>query len=191
VTRGDVSPGGSRPAVRLALAETSDRPSPGVLLAVQAEVMLALADLAAARSAAAKLDALTAGGTFPRLRALAVQTRGAVELAAGRADAALPTLREAWRIWRELAMPYEAARARILIGLACRALDDKEAAAVEFAAARRTLADLGAAPDVARADALAAPGTAPRPGGLSPREAEVLRLIAAGRPGRRAHRRAG
>ena len=37
-------------------------------------------------------------------------------------------LRSAWRAWQELEVPYEAARARALIGLACRSLGDHDAA---------------------------------------------------------------
>jgi DNA-binding NarL/FixJ family response regulator len=50
---------------------------------------------------------------------------------------------------------------------------------LEFAAARETFETLGAAPDIARLDAaLAAPTNS---SGLSPRELQVLRLVAAGK----------
>jgi DNA-binding NarL/FixJ family response regulator len=64
------------------------------------------------------------------------------------------------------------------VGLACRALGDEDAAVLELDAARAAFAQLGAAPDLAALDALAeAPAAA---GGLTPRELEVLRLVAAG-----------
>jgi DNA-binding NarL/FixJ family response regulator len=100
-----------------------------------------------------------------------------VLLAGGDAGAAVAALRRAWRAWRELEAPYEAARVRVLIGLACRALGDEDAAAMELDAAREVLARLGAAPDLDRLDRLAAPAAA---GGLTARELEVLRLVAAG-----------
>ena len=50
--------------------------------------------------------------------------------------AALTALRGAWAAWQELEAPYEAARARVLIGLACRALGDEDTAALELDAAR-------------------------------------------------------
>ena len=56
--------------------------------------------------------------------------------------------------WQELDAPHEAARARVLIGLACRGLGDEDGAAMELDAARWTFVELGAAPDVARIDAL-------------------------------------
>ena len=64
--------------------------------------------------------------------------------------AALAALRGAWAAWRELEAPYEAARARVLIGLACRALGDQDSAAMELDAARWAFQQLGAAADLAR-----------------------------------------
>jgi DNA-binding NarL/FixJ family response regulator len=77
-----------------------------------------------------------------------------------------------------LAAPYEAARARLLIGLACGQLGDDDTAAMELGAARETFVDLGATPDLARVDELTG---APAPaGGLTAREREVLALVATG-----------
>ena len=115
------------------------------------------------------------------LPTIAAQTRGAVELAAGNAERALPELRRAWRVWEALEAPYEAARVRVLVGAACGALGDHEAAALELEAARRAFEALGAAPDVARVETLA--GGRMRHG-LTPRELEVLRLVAEGRTNR-------
>ena len=70
-------------------------------------------------------------------------------------------LRRAWRGWHELEAPYEAARARVLLALACRALGDDDAAAMELDAARGRFRQLGAAPDLARVDALSAAAPAP------------------------------
>jgi DNA-binding NarL/FixJ family response regulator len=66
----------------------------------------------------------------------------------------------------------EAARTRALLARCCRALGDADGAALELEAARSTLERLGAAPD-------AVPPRA-APNGLSPRELEVLRLVATG-----------
>jgi DNA-binding NarL/FixJ family response regulator len=54
---------------------------------------------------------------------------------------------------------------------------------MEFDAAGWTFRQLGAAPDVARTEALARRTTGPQ-GGLTTREVEVLRLIASGRTNR-------
>jgi DNA-binding NarL/FixJ family response regulator len=71
----------------------------------------------------------------------------------------------------------------MLIGLACRALEDEESAAMEFDAAVWVFRQLGAAPDLARLEALSrrTPATI---GGLTARELEVLRLVAAGKTNR-------
>ena len=111
---------------------------------------------------------------------MAGQARGAVLLAEGDAGAAGAALRGAWRTWRELEAPYEAARARLLIGLACRELGDEDAAAMELDAARTVLHRLGAAPDRERLDRLAPTGAPAGTGRLTGRELEVLRLVAAG-----------
>jgi DNA-binding NarL/FixJ family response regulator len=146
------------------------------LLPACAEIMLAGGDVESARGACDELAELTSDVGV--LQAIAAQTRGAVELAAGDARAALLALRQAWRVWEDVEAPYEAARVRALMGEACQALDDHDAAALEFDAARRAFAELGAAPEVARLDALTGASEAH---GLTARELQVLRLVAAGR----------
>ena len=84
-------------------------------------------------------------------------------------------------MWRDLEAPYEAARVRVLLGLACRALGDEEAAAMELDAARTVFARLGAGPDLAQAEALAGSGVAVSAHGLTRRELQVLRLLATGK----------
>ena len=49
-------------------------------------------------------------------------------------------------------MPYEGARTAVAIGLACAALGDRTAAALELDNARETFSELGAAPDLDRLD---------------------------------------
>jgi DNA-binding CsgD family transcriptional regulator len=109
---------------------------------------------------------------------------GAVLLAEGNARDAFAELRGAYTSWRELDAPYQAARVRVLIGLACRELRDDGGAELEFDAARGLFEDLGAIPDLERLNRLS--GTpAPRVvGGLSAREREVLALLASGKTNR-------
>ncbi|MDP8931326.1 MAG: LuxR C-terminal-related transcriptional regulator [Actinomycetota bacterium] len=78
-------------------------------------------------------------------------------------------------------MPYEGARVRVLIGLPCRALGDDDGAELEMAAARRVFRQLGAAPDLARLDALSAKRAPKGAGPLTAREVQVLALVATGR----------
>src|SRR3989442_12368865 len=69
------------------------------------------------------------------------------------------------------------------MGLACRELGDAESAAMELDAAHRAFTSLGAAPDAARVEALSGKPAKPA-GGLSAREGEGVRLIAAGKANR-------
>jgi DNA-binding NarL/FixJ family response regulator len=69
---------------------------------------------------------------------------------------------------------------RVLIGLAYRALGDREGARLEFDGAHEIFDRLGATPDAARVAALTAQDGSHATGGLTGREVEVLRLIATG-----------
>jgi DNA-binding NarL/FixJ family response regulator len=73
---------------------------------------------------------------------------------------------------------------RALIGWACRALGDDEAARLEHKSARSEFERLGAQPDLALLDARNVPGPITREHPLTPRELQVLRLISSGRTNR-------
>ena len=173
---------GKTSAAAAAIRRTLDERHPlwtrATLLAAATTIMLAAGDPPAARRDAEKLDTMCAELGEPAvLRAMADDALGATALATGDARAALRSLRRAWSVWRDVDAPYEAARTRVLIGLACRALGDEESAVIELDGARKVFVRLGAVPDVATVDRLM--GTR-RPGGLSPREVEVLGLLARG-----------
>jgi DNA-binding NarL/FixJ family response regulator len=168
-------------AIRRVVAETPEQFHRVRLLPAHAEIMLAIGDLAAARAAAEELTGITERHDTPALRAVAGHTLGAVLLAEDDARAAVVVLRGAWQAWRELEAPHEAARVRVLVGLACRALGDEEAAAMELDAARGVFAQLGAAPDLARLERVGRRAAASAGHGLTARELEVLRLLAAGK----------
>jgi tetratricopeptide (TPR) repeat protein len=166
-----------------ALDEAHDRVSRSRLLPAYVEIMLGVNDLEAAQSAADELVRMAAEQSVPYLRACATLAVGAVLLERSQAREALVALREAFDGWRALEAPYEAARTRELLGLACRALGDQERARLELDAAAWTYRQLGAAPDLARVEALGPrPSVVRAAGGLSAREVEVLRLLAAARP---------
>jgi ATP/maltotriose-dependent transcriptional regulator MalT len=171
-------------AIRRVLSQTAEPMPRAGLLPAYVEIMLAVGDLDESRRASRELEEITEhyrGGT---LGATAAQTRGAVALAEGDAEAALVALREAAQLWHELGAPYETARVRILAGLACRQVGDADAAEMELDAARRVFEELGAEPDVARIEELTG-SAAPKPvGGLTAREVEVIQLVATGRTNR-------
>ncbi|MEW1921288.1 helix-turn-helix transcriptional regulator [Pseudarthrobacter oxydans] len=121
------------------------------------------------------------------IQAVAGQADGAVRLAEGDAAGASQSLRQAWRLWQKLGVPYEAARCRALIGSACRDLGDEASALMDFEAAHAGFLELGAAPAAAWAASLMRAGAgegAGTAGPLTPRENEVLRLVASGRGNR-------
>jgi DNA-binding CsgD family transcriptional regulator len=146
--------------------------------------MLTAGDVEEARVACRELERIATRYGSDMLGAMAAYARGAGELAAGDAQAALIALRRASQVWQELEAPYEAARTRVLIGLACRALGDDDTAALELEAARGAFAELEAAPDLARVDSFAHRGRPVETHGLTPRELQVLRLVAAGETNR-------
>ena len=125
------------------------------LLPAQVEIALAAGETEEADQACRELEriAATMGPGVPE--AIAVQARGAILLARGDAAAALIPLRRALEVWQAIAAPYETARVRVLLGVACRELGDADGAELALAAARATFDDLGAKPDVARVDAIA------------------------------------
>lgn len=166
------------------LDEAHDGPTRSGLLAAYVEIMLAANDQAAARAAADELATIAEGIDAQLLRAAADHARGAALLAGDDGGAALPLLRRAWAAWQEIEAPYEAARVRVLIGLACRDLGDDDAAALELNAARLVFRRLGATPDVARVQTLLPKRAGRAPCGLTAREVEVLRLVATGKTNR-------
>ncbi len=169
------------PAMRRALEEEQDPVVRARLLPACVEVLLEADDVGSARAAADELAAVAARLEAAHLNALAIEASGAVLLAEGDPRAALAMLRGAHRSWRDLDAPHQAARVRLQIGLACRELGDRASAELEFEGARNVFEQLGADPDLARLARLAG---APRPGGLSRRECEVLTLVAVGKTNR-------
>ena len=169
-------------SIRRALAETTDSSRRARLLPACVEIFVANGNLEQAREACAEFEAAAKGRKSSLLDALAIESRAVLDLAQGDAQAALERLRLVCEGWRQLEAPYEAARVRVLIAQACRMMGDEEAAVLELSAARGVFAQLRACPDVACVDRLARKGASGAGHGLTRRELEVLRHVAAGRP---------
>ena len=166
-------------AVRRLVAEVSDPVARCRLLPAAVDVLVAAGAIDEARVVAAQLhDVATHVGT-EALQAFAAFASGTVALAAGDAAGALPHLRKARQLWAHAHNPYEGARVRLVTGSALTVLGDVESARKEVEAARATFRELGATPAVDEAETLLCP--AHHPAGLTGREVEVLRLVAAGR----------
>ena len=161
-------------AIRRALSETDpvEVNRRAELLSAHVEALLAMGDVTAARVAAEELDSLASRRDALPLRGLADRALGSVLVASGEPEAALAPLRRSWSAWKQIDAPYEGARVRAVIAMACRALGDEESAAMEEDAARWVFERLGATPDLGRLGE-----TLPS---LTAREVEVLCLIAAG-----------
>ena len=171
-------------ATRRAVDEAQIRATRSRLLPAHVEIMVAAGDVQAARAAADELSEIAGDLGVAMPRALASHAQGAVLLVEGDARASLNALRHACTAWQELEAPYEAARARVLIGLACRELGDDDTAEMELDSARWTFQRLGAVPELARVEALSRRAAAKAAGRLTAREVQVLRLVAAGKTNR-------
>ncbi len=182
LAQGDVAAAAA--SIRRALTEATDDLTRTRLLEPQVEIALAAGDLGTARDATDRLAGLAATIGAPLLYAMAARSDGAVRLATGDVDGALGALRRAWDAWRDLDAPYEAARVRVLVGRAYRQLGDVDGAALEFEAAQQVFERLGAVPDLDRLERSLGEAAPDRVGGLSPREVEILRLVAAGKTNR-------
>ena len=171
-------------AIRRVVGETTEPLKRAKLLPAYVEIMLVVGDAEEARGACRELEEISGHYESGMLGAMVAQTRGEIDLAEGDAQAALPALRRAWQVWHELEIPYEAARVRMLLGRACHALGDDDTSALELEAARSIFAQLGAAPDLARVGSLIQSVVSFDPHGLTPRESQVLRLVASGNSNR-------
>jgi DNA-binding CsgD family transcriptional regulator len=154
-----------------ALAEDALAANRPMLLAARTELALQLGDRETARKAAAELNELARADT-PYLQALAAYCEGAVRIACGDPQGAIPSLRRAWTLWQQLEMPYEGAQTRMLVAQACRELGDVDAEQMELDGARTVFERLGATEQLTALDQ--------HPDGLTPRELEVLRILATG-----------
>jgi DNA-binding CsgD family transcriptional regulator len=168
-------------AIRRVASTTENRLKRMGLLPAYVDIMLAAGEVQDASNACRELEDIARSFGTGVPDAIAAQARGAVDLAEGDAQAALGSLRNAFEVWQGIQAPYAAARVRLLIGLACRALGDEDGADLELDAARSIFERLGARPDVARINALTKGVASGNTHRLTPREVQVLRLVAAGK----------
>jgi DNA-binding CsgD family transcriptional regulator len=164
-------------AIRRAAGETIAPLDRAALLPAYVEITLAAGETEEATRASDELTAIAEAHGSDALRAMSAYARGAVALERGEAADALTALRESLLRWLTLEAPYEAARTRVLLGRVYTKLGDHDGAALELEAAWAAFEELGARPELERLGPADASGDTH---GLSPRELEVLRLLATG-----------
>jgi LuxR family transcriptional regulator, maltose regulon positive regulatory protein len=150
--------------------------------------LVAKGDATRAEEVLADLHATTAIVATKPMRATASFAAGMVALARGDSLMAKQCLEDAVELWARSSAPYETAQARLALAQALLAQGRHTAAAEQARLAQGLLQRLGATLDAARAgeligaiEAASSGKTAPASiAELTPRECEVLRLIAMG-----------
>lgn len=151
--------GAAASGIRRALADQRDPFSRASRLPAQVEIAIAAGDLPGARAAAEELENIADayrldGGRTAVLSAEVELAQGSIQLAANEMDEAVAGLRRATRQWNEIEAPYEAAHARMLLGIAYRRQGDEDGATEELEAALSAFERLGATLDAERAKEL-------------------------------------
>jgi DNA-binding NarL/FixJ family response regulator len=141
-----------------------------------------LGDLGSAEQALGELRAAVAAAPTDPLRAAASYCQGLLASAKADHHEARVALEDAMRLYQRSGVPFEQARARIALARVLAEVGRRADALSHARAAANTLERMGAH---AEADAAAAfvrelEGEAPAPALLTPRECEVLRLVAEG-----------
>jgi DNA-binding CsgD family transcriptional regulator/tetratricopeptide (TPR) repeat protein len=177
LAQGDVT--AARAALDTALAAAEQPLTRAPSLTALLDVAEFTGDRELATSTAAELRAIAAEFPTPGLLAQADQAEGVAHLLHGAPGRALRSLLGACRRWRALEARYEVARTQLRVARALEGNGDAEGAGRERRQAAATLAALGA-PDGAGGRPGRVGSPEPAPGGLTPREVEVLRAVADG-----------
>ncbi|MFQ5947325.1 MAG: adenylate/guanylate cyclase domain-containing protein [Acidimicrobiia bacterium] len=136
------------------------------LLPAQVEIALAGGDLEAARSGIEELRSVAREYGSQVLEAATAYAQGTLLIARGDLEPAVEELRKAYRLWSENELPYETARARLMLGTAYRQQGADELSGLELEAASDAFEKLGAIPEQRRAaELLEGQGPAPYPRG--------------------------
>jgi DNA-binding NarL/FixJ family response regulator len=152
---------------------------------------------AEARACAEALSTIAAATGHPDVLAALAHALGETALADGHPDVAAEQLRRAVELHETLSIPFERAQIQLRAGVALAAAGERDAALDQLKAAHATARELGAAPLAAQVAEQVAElgesveGTLGRRAaaerdhaGLSRRELQVMRLVAAGRTNR-------
>ena len=167
-------------SIQNALGEAKNPYSRLALLPAFIEIMITGETLTDVPTAVDELSELAANFHTPYIQAVTAYSRGAFSLSQDDAASAQQELCEAKKLFTELNIPYETARTRLLLGQAYQLAGDADAAYLEITAAQWIFKELNAIPDLNKTESLLKENKNDNPHGLSKRELEVLRLVAAG-----------
>jgi ATP/maltotriose-dependent transcriptional regulator MalT len=141
--------------LRRALAHTGLGPlERAKLLPAQLDIALAMGELDVARAAAEELGSIAEVHTKPAVRATAAVAAAAVAFADGMYDEAFRSAQDARKLFSEIDLCYESARAALLVGQVYAARGETDQARSELSGALTTLQGIGAVPDARRAEEL-------------------------------------
>jgi DNA-binding CsgD family transcriptional regulator len=171
-------------SIRSVLIDTRAATSRALSLAAATEILLAAGDRDHARVAAAELSEIADALGASLLSATSAHATGAVLLADGDSAGASRWLRQASEIWRDLEMPYEEAQTCLLLAVIYESRGDTDGRRLELDSARKLFKQLNADACLARIAEVTDRGVRQPIGPLSGREAQVLRLLAAGKTNR-------
>jgi ATP/maltotriose-dependent transcriptional regulator MalT len=172
-------------SIRGVLVDTRAPAARARALVAAIEILLAARDLDNARAATEELTDIASRIDALLLHAASAHATGALLLAQGDITGASTSLHQAWEIWRDLEMPYEEAQTCLLVAAVCEKRGDEDGRRLELETARRLFTQLAAEPFLARiAEQSQRASSNQRMGSLSEREAQVLRLLAAGKTNR-------
>ncbi len=169
-------------AVRRVLDETVTPARRAGLLPAAVDVLLGAGLVDEAQPLVDELDDLARMTGCAPIAGSAAYGRAALELARGDAAGALPYARRAAQTWGGVGCPFEVARSQTVVARSLVTLGDRESSLGALQTARSIFETLGAVPSVRELDVLLT-GDAPSRrslAGLTPRELEVLRRVAAG-----------
>lgn len=168
-------------AIRREEGERQSRIARSKILPAYVDIMLAASEIEAARVASEELAEIAAKFQSPFLRAMAIRSEGKLLLAGDEDRNALTKLREAWSLFNEIEAVYESACTRVLMGVACQNIGDRDSARMELDAAKWTFENLGAKYDLKKVNTLLQDSSSVGKHGMTPRELEVLRFLATGK----------
>ena len=171
-------------SIRGVLVDTQAPAARARVLAAAVEILLAARDFDHARAATSELTEIATRLGASLLHAASAHATGALLLTEGDVAGASTSLRQASETWRDLEMPYEEAQTCLLMAAVCEKRGDQDGRRLELEAARRIFTVLRAEPCLARIAGQSGPAAHSRIGSLSEREAQVIRLLAAGKTNR-------